>query len=191
MSAFEFVFGVIAIISSLALTQIITGVVAILRHKDRAGFSLVHALWMWIAFAVVVGNLGALWQAGAHPDWPAYRVLAWIASMTALYAFCALVVPEVHRGEALSLNDFHEREGRRYITAHNVFAAVALTMVATVSGVDAESAPNLLPALAGLVLGIAAFFTRGPVQLAATLLVALTATAFMLANISILSTGAQ
>ena len=51
MSAFEFVFGVIAIISSLALTQIITGVVAILRHKDRAGFSLVHALWMWIAFA--------------------------------------------------------------------------------------------------------------------------------------------
>ena len=191
MSAFEFVFGIIAIISSLALTQIITGVVAIIRHRDRGGFSLVHSLWMWIAFAVVVGNLGALWQVGGHPDWPNYRVLAWIASMTALYAFCTLVVPEVHRGEPLDLAEFHEREGRRYIVAHNVFTVVALVMVSTISGVDSESARNLVPAALGLGLGLAALFTRGTAQLAISGVLAVMATGFMLANLSILSTGAQ
>jgi hypothetical protein len=38
MTPFEFVFALISIITSLALTQIIGGVVAIIRRKDRAGF---------------------------------------------------------------------------------------------------------------------------------------------------------
>ena len=189
MTPFEFVFALISIISSLALTKIITGVVAIIRHRERGGLSLTHAFWVWIAFAVVVGNWGALWGARADPDWPAIRILAWIGSMTSLYAFCALVVPDVEGDAPLNLKEFHEREAGRYIIAHNFFALVALSLVLALDGIVAESIVNVGSACIALVLGTAAYFARGRPQLVITILLAILATMFMLANINILASG--
>lgn len=187
MTPFEFVFALISIITSLALTQIITGVVGIIRHRDRAGFSLTHALWMWVAFVVVIGNWGALWSVRLEADWPAFRVLAWLTSMTTLYAFCALVVPDVEPGTALNLQEFHERDGKRYIIVHNLFAVIAMFLVLTLGSPSAQ--PWLfLPPVAALALGTVALVTRGRVQLASSILLALMATAFMLSNVSVLST---
>ena len=186
MTPFEFVFALISIITSLALTRIITGVVAIIRHQDRGGFSLIHAYWMWVAFAVVVGNWGALWGAQADPDWPAMRILAWLASMTSLYAFCALVIPEAEPGKTLNLQQFHERDGRRYMIAHNVFALLALLLVVTLGGALAQSPANIVAPLVAFLLGMAALLTRGRWQLAVTFLLAILATVFMIANISLL-----
>jgi hypothetical protein len=189
MTPFEFVFALISIITSLALTRIITGVVAIIRHTDRAAFSLTHALWVWVAFAVVVGNWGALWDARSEPDWPPIRILAWLGSMTSLYAFCALVVPEVDRGARLNLQEFHELEGRRYIIAHNIFALLALALVLTLDGVTAESMVNVVSPLVAFGLGMAALLTRGWPQLIVSILLAILASLFMLASISTLSTS--
>ena len=190
MTPFEFVFALISIITSLALTKIITGVVAIIRHKDRAGFSLTHAVWVWVAFAVVIGNWGALWGGRTNPDWPAVRVLAWLTSMTSLYTFCALVVPEVERRTPLNLEEFHEQEGRRYIIAHNVFALLAIMLVLTLSGLTGSSMVDLVPPIIAFLFGTAALLTRGRTQLAASCLVAMVATIFMLTKTSILSGGA-
>ncbi len=187
MAPFEFVFALISIITSLALTRIITGVVAIVRHSDRAGFSLTHALWVWVAFAVVIGNWGALWDARTEPDWPAIRILAWLGSMTSLYAFCALVVPEVDRGAPLNLQEFHEREGRRYIIAHNAFALLALGLVLVLDGITPQSMVNVVSPLVAFGLGMAALLTRGRPQLIVSILLAILASLFMLANISTLS----
>ena len=184
MTQFDFVFALISIITSLALTQIITGVVAIIRHRDRGGFSLTHALWMAVAFAVVIGNWGALWGARLDPEWPPLRVLAWVTSMTSLYAFCALVVPEVERGTPLNLQQFHEQEGRRYIIAHNIFALIALSLVVVLSGVNEQSARNILAPIIAFGFGTVALLTRGRTQLAATVGVALVAFAFMIGSIS-------
>ena len=189
MTPFEFVFALISIITSLALTKIITGAVAIIRHKDRSGFSLIHALWMWIAFAVVIGNWGTLWAARIDPDWQPARVLAWMASMTGLYAFCALVVPEVERDAKLNLTEFHEREGARYILAHNLFALLAIVLVVTVAGVTPDTADKLVPAIFALVVGTVAWLTRGRLQLAASILLAVSAAIFMVLNIGIVADG--
>jgi hypothetical protein len=185
MTPFEFVFALISIITSLALTKIITGVVAIIRHQARGGFSLVHALWLWIAFAVLMGNWGALWGYRFNVDWHALRVLAWVASMTALYAFCELVVPEPARGKPLNLRAFHEQERRRYIGAHNGFAALAIALVVGISGLTAQSMRNFIPPIIALAFGTAALLTRGRAELIATVAVAVVATTFMLMNIDI------
>ena len=183
MTPFEFVFALISIITSLALTQIIAGVVVIIRHRQRGSFSLTHALWICIALAVVVGNWGALWGTRDDSAWPTIRIFAWLISMTSLYAFCALVIPEIDRDRPLDLNDFHEREGRRYIIAHNVFALLAATMAVLVSGVTVESRNFLLPSTIAFVLGTVALLTRGRVQLVATFPLAILALAYMLVNI--------
>jgi hypothetical protein len=185
MTPFDFVFALISIITSLALTQIIGGVVAIIRHRERGGVSFTHALWIWIAFAVLIGNWGALWGVRADPDWPPLRVLGWLMSMTSLYAFCALVIPDVDRGTALNLKAFHEREGRRYILAHNVFAALAVFLVLLISAGVSPPWGLLLPPIGAFALGVAALLLRGRPQFAATVLVAVLATLFMLANINI------
>ena len=187
MTPFEFVFALISIITSLALTRIITGVVAIVRHKERGGFSLTHALWVWVAFAVVIGNWGALWGARIDPDWPPLRVLAWLTSMTSLYAFCALVIPEVEQRKPLDLNAFHESEGRRYIIAHNVFAILAFVLVLSITGINAASMRHLIPSVAAFGIGTIALLTRGRPQLIATIALAVMALGFMIANLSILS----
>jgi hypothetical protein len=187
MTPFEFVFALISIITSLALTQLITGGVAIVRHRERGGLSIAHALWMWIAFAVVIGNWGALWGVRVDPDWPPLRVLGWLTSMTSLYAFCALVVPEVERGTQLNLKDFHEREGRLYIIAHNVFSALAICLVLLISGLSLDRMHLLLPPIGALALGMIALFTRGRLQLVVSILLAILATSFMLRNITIIA----
>jgi len=187
MTPFEFVFALISIITSLALTQIITGVVAIIRHRERGGFSLAHALWVWIAFAVVIGNWGALWEARLDPDWPPLRVLGWLISMTSLYTFCTLVIPEVVRGAALNLKEFHDREGRRYIIAHNVFAVLAILLVLLITGITSPAWDLLVPPVVAFALGTAALLTRGWPQLLASILVAILAGVFMLANIDIVA----
>ena len=186
MTPFEFVFALISIITSLALTRIITGVVAMIRHGERGGFSLLHALWLWIAFAVLMGNWGALWGYRELSEWPAIRVLAWLTSMTSLYAFCELVVPEVESGKPLNLRAFHEGERRRYILAHNFFAGLAFTLVIAISGLTSASMRMFVPPLVALALGMAALLARGRAELIATVLVAAVATTFMLMNMNIL-----
>ena len=184
MTAFEFVFALISIITSLALTQIISGVVAMIRRRRPGSFSLTHALWVWVAFAVVVGNWAALWGTQDQPQWPAIRVLAWLVSMTSLYAFCALVIPDADDGTPLDLTEFHERESRRYILAHNLFALVSAVMTILVSGFTAHSTLFLVPALLAVLFGTAALLTRGRAQLIATIPSVLLALGYMLINVA-------
>ncbi|HET9355861.1 MAG TPA: hypothetical protein VFO42_06825 [Sphingomicrobium sp.] len=188
MTPFEFVFALISIVTSLAMTKIITGVVAMIRYGDRSTFSLTHAIWIWTAFAIVLGNWGALWGARLDPDWPLIRVFGWLVSMTSLYAFCALVVPETEGSAPLDLKDFHERESRRYITAHNIFTLVAILVLLALSGVTAGAVPTIVFPFVALVLGIAALRSRGRLQLAASALTAVLATLFMVTRINLLST---
>lgn len=188
MTPFEFVFALISIVTSLALTKIITGVVAMIRYGERNSFSLTHAIWIWTAFAIVLGNWGALWGARLDLDWPLIRVLGWLVSMTSLYAFCALVVPEPEATATLDLKEFHDRESRRYITAHNVFSVVAIVVLLTLSGVTAGAMPTIVFPVVALVSGVVALVTRDKLQLAASVLTAALATVFMVTRIDLLST---
>jgi hypothetical protein len=49
MTSFELVFGLITIITSLALTHLLAGFVDVLRNAQRVRFSAPHALWAWSA----------------------------------------------------------------------------------------------------------------------------------------------
>lgn len=189
MTPFEFVLALISVITSLALTKIITGVVSIIRHNDRHDFSLTHALWIWVAFAVVIGNWGSLWGERSISDWHAFRLFVWLVSMASLYAFCALVIPDFEQGQRLSLKKFHERDAPGYIIAHNVFALMAILLLIAQGDFARQSALKFAPPVIAFALGTVAFFTRGRSQLAASILLSLLAVVFMFANISILSSA--
>lgn len=186
MTSFEFVFGLISIITSLAVTHLIGGLIAYVRHRAR--FSLRHALWSWTAFALVVANWASFW-ADRTVDWEPRAVLIWLALMISLYAFSAFTVPEIERGDKVDLVAFHESDSKRYIAAHVVFAAIVVTSFAINTATLADWLGASSFALVALVLTVAALYAR-PVWLQQAIAIALAAlgTFFMLVRLSLLGT---
>ena len=114
MNEFEFVFGFVTIISSLALTHLAASFVGLIRNFRQLRFSLLHAAFMWVAFATTVGNWGAFWGLQGIPAWPAWLVLLTIAAALSQYVFCALVSPPVGEGK-FDLVAWDERSRTLYI----------------------------------------------------------------------------
>lgn len=185
MTSFEFVFGLISIITSLAVTHLIGGLIAHVRHRAR--FSLRHALWSWTAFALVIANWASFWD-DRTVDWEPRAVLLWLALMISLYAFSALTVPEMERGDKVDLVAFHESDGKRYITAHILFAVIVIVGFAINTATVTEWLSASSFALVGLALTVAALVVR-PVLLQQAIALALAAfgTFFMLVRLSILA----
>lgn len=131
MTSFEFVFGMISVITSLALTRLLGGCVGLYRHAERIRFSWRHGFWTAMAFMLLVGNWAQFWRLHDIQAWRALDVISPLVFVGVLYAFCDLVMPdEPGDGQLLDLRDYHARQGRRYKTMHLVFATLALLVIA-------------------------------------------------------------
>lgn len=131
MTSFEFVFGMISVITSLALTRLLSGCVGLYRHAEHIRFSWRHACWTAMAFMLLVGNWAQFWRLREVLAWGPIHVLEQLVFVGVLYAFCDLVMPdEPKQGELLDLRDYHARQGRRYKTMQLVFSVLALLVIA-------------------------------------------------------------
>ena len=131
MTIFEFVFGMISVITSLALTRLLSGCVGLYRHAAHIRFSWRHASWIAVALMVLVGNWASFWQRRDWQVWGPLDVLIPLVFIGVLYAFCDLVMPdEPKEGQVLDLRDYHAQQGRRYKAMHLVFATLALLVIA-------------------------------------------------------------
>ena len=179
MTAFEFVFALMTIVTSLALTHMLTGLVRALQNAERVQLSLVHGLWAWFAMLLAIGNWASLWGMRSIELWPAWTVLLCVTVMISLYVVCALVTPEFHGTSKIDLNDFHRRESRRYASAAAIFFGLAITANTALGGVGffAGWVHDNLISVAGLVLSLVACFARNrPVQVIVASALALVAT---------------
>jgi len=131
MTFFDFVLGMISVITSLALTRLLSGCVGLYRHAGHIRFSWRHACWVAVALMVLIGNWASFWQRRDWHAWGPLDVLIPLVFIGVLYAFCDLVMPdEPKQGQVLDLHDYHARQGRRYKAMHLVFAALALLVIA-------------------------------------------------------------
>ena len=62
MTSFEFVFGMISVITSLALARLLGGCVGLYRHAEHVRFSFRHACWTAMAFMLLLGNWAQFWR---------------------------------------------------------------------------------------------------------------------------------
>ncbi len=128
MNAFEIVFTLMTMITSFALAHLLNGFVILLRNAKKVQFSIVHALWSWIALAVLIGNWASFWQMRSVETWPSVIVLLILATATIQYIFCALVTPEMPVDEELNLSDFHTRSHRQYTIAFMILLTLSLLL---------------------------------------------------------------
>jgi hypothetical protein len=131
MTSFEFVFGMISVITSLALARLLGGCVGLYRHAEHVRFSFRHACWTAMAFMLLIGNWANFWRFHEARTWGPLDVLIPLVFVGVLYAFCDLVLPEEPKpGEALDLRGYHVAQGRRYKTMQLVFSVLAMLVIA-------------------------------------------------------------
>lgn len=75
MTSFEFVFGLISVITSLALTQMLSRAFTLFRHADRVRLSWRHGLWVATAFMLLIGNWATFWKLRNRQSWSTLDVL--------------------------------------------------------------------------------------------------------------------
>jgi len=182
MTAFEVVFALITMITSLAVAHLLNGVAQVLRQSGRVRFSLPHALWVWIAFCGVIGNWASFWEMRAVESWPAWAVLLIVACLTIQYLFCALVTPEMPEQGELDLREFHARSHRGYVAALISLLVASQALNFSLGGADFYEHwwRDSVMTIAGFVLCVVALVFRARwIQIAAALILAGLLTYFM------------
>lgn len=182
MTTFSFVFTLYSVIASLSLAHMLSGLVAITRGRSHVRYSLAHALWIWAAFALVLGNWQSQWELREMQDWPAWSILILISNVVIQFVFCAYLTPEVKADEDIDLVAFHDCERRRYIGAFLTLIAVSFVynVAFGVSGAYGSWLRDNTLTLIACGLGLIAFFFNGRnVQVGVAFIVAVIATIFL------------
>jgi hypothetical protein len=182
MTAFELVFGLVTMITSLAISHLLNGLVIILRNAARVRFSVLHALWSWTAFSLLIGNWASYWEMRSVGSWPSWAVLLIVANFTIQYTFCSLVTPQTADGGSFDLEDFHVREHRRYILALIALLLASLVLNFALGGARFYQSwwRDSVLTIVALSLSIIALLVRARwVQIASAGLIAVVSTYFM------------
>ncbi|WP_158884101.1 hypothetical protein [Rhodanobacter sp. L36] len=189
MTSFEFVFGLISVITSLALTNMLGGAVSLYRHAERVQLSWRHGLWVAIAFMVLIANWAAFWKSHDQRLWSALDILIPLAFVSVLYAFCDLVMPDKTAEHAVvNLREYHLRKGGRYKTLQLAFAIMALILIAHREHTLAHWFGASKFAILAALIGALALRARSTwLDTATAIVLALLGIVFMIANLQLLS----
>jgi hypothetical protein len=191
MTTFSFVFGLYSIIASLSITHMLTGIVALTRGRGNVRYSLAHALWVWVAFAVVIANWQSQWALRGLDIWPAWSVLLLISTALAQFVFCAFVTPEVKADEDINLHEFHERERIRFISAFLVLIGIAILYNFSFGLTGAYNNwlyDNIVSLALGILAVVAISFRNRKIQTIIAIILALISTQFLITASHIVET---
>jgi hypothetical protein len=175
MGAFEHVIALLSFIYALALTHLLSGIVALIRADNRLKFSWIYAFWMLNAFIIIIANWISFWDLRSMPSWNMLAVAFLIVMAFANYLQAALVCPEVPREGAVDLAAFHEQQSRRYIGAFLVSGMLALAanvIFGNMLNVSEWSAQNLAVVPMVIAAALAALVRVRWVQIAMPIVIA-------------------
>jgi flagellar biosynthesis protein FliQ len=159
MGAFEHVIALLSFVYALALTHLLSGIVALIRADNRVRFSWIYAFWMLEAFVTIFANWISFWDLRTLPSWSVPAIVLTLLMAITNYLQAALVCPEVPAEGPVDLTVFHEEQSRRYIGAFLfscILALIANFVFGTLQGASEWGAQNLavLPMLVAAALAM-------------------------------------
>jgi len=146
VNVFEFLLVIVSIVLGLGITELLAGLVRILRGELVAG--KLHALWMFVIFQLQVQLAWGLWGLRSKVEWQYPEFLLLLLAPVLLYLAAAVIFPSVGADESL---DFHLMRRRRplfLLLAGYVFVAGLFSWLLFDEDLTLTSAIIRLPAVA-------------------------------------------
>lgn len=185
MGAFEHIIMLLSFVYALALTHLLSAIVALIRTGARLRFSWIFAAWMLNAFLTILADWISFWDLRSLPAFSIWTIFFTFLLAFVNYLQAALVCPEPAETGPVDLWHFHERQGRRYIgafLASGVMAFLANFIYGSLFNVMEWSAQNLA-VIPMIVIAVLALFLRGRRPQAALAILLLGVWAFYFADL--------
>src|SRR5882724_7921152 len=127
MNAFDHVLVLLSFVYALAVTHLLSKVVALYFARQRVKFYGLQALLMLNAILQVFFSWIELWPFRSTPNWDLFSIAIQFVYAVELYFLCSVAAPEAKDGEPVDLVAFYRREHRTY---YYLFLAAILTAIA-------------------------------------------------------------
>jgi hypothetical protein len=111
LDAFPYLSVLLSIILGLGLTQVLTAVGRLVRHRDRVRLDWLPLLWAAVLLVVYVQVWWSMFGLRYHRDWTFVAFLIVLAQTGTLYVMAAVVLPE-QLDEAVDLRMYYEHQHR-------------------------------------------------------------------------------
>jgi hypothetical protein len=112
MDAFSYLSVLLSIIIGLGITQILTAVGRIIRHRDRVRADWLPLLWAGVLLVVYVQVWWAMFGLRYVRAWTFASFIAVLAQTATLYLMAAVVLPEQVDDQRIDLYAYYERQHR-------------------------------------------------------------------------------
>lgn len=127
MSTFEYVSVLLAIVMSLALAHVLTGLAEVIRAK-KVRFSLLHSGYVGLILFCCVDYWFSMWYQRNLESWALWYVALLLLLAAILYVAAWLIVPDIEADGTVDLVAFDNVNRRKYIAALFVYIAVAVAV---------------------------------------------------------------
>jgi hypothetical protein len=129
VDAFSYLSVLLSIVLGLGLTQLLTAIGRLIRHRDRVRVHWLPLLWTGLLFLIYVQVWWTMYGLRLRPDWtfPAFGVV--LLQTALLYVMAAVVLPEQVEETGTDLGVHFDRH-------HRWFFAVFLTTLAVSAAKD-------------------------------------------------------
>lgn len=148
MNVFEFLLVIVSIVLGLGITELLAGLVRILRGELVAG--KLHSLWMFIVFQLQVQLAWGLWGLRSRPEWRYPEFLLLLLAPVILYLTAAVIFPSGGSDESLDIHLMRRRRPFFLLLTGYVFVSCLVSWFLFDDDLTLISALMRLPAAAAL-----------------------------------------
>src|SRR4051812_23106209 len=110
MDEFSYLSVLLSIIIGLGLTQLLTAVGRLIRHRDRVRFDWLPLLWASALLVVFVQVWWSMFGLRTFQQWTFPDFLLVLSQTCTLYLMAAVVLPEQVEGTTVDLAAHYERQ---------------------------------------------------------------------------------
>ena len=126
VDAFSYLSVLLSIILGLGLTQVLTAVGRVIRHRDRVGVDWLPMLWAGVLLIVYVQVWWSMFGLRELRSWTFVEFLVVLLQTVTLYMMAAMVLPEQIEESGTDLRAYYDRHHRWF------FAFFLATLVISV-----------------------------------------------------------
>jgi hypothetical protein len=146
VNVFEFLLVIVSIVLGLGITELLAGLVRILRGELVAG--RLHALWMFVILQLQVQLAWGLWGLRSKVEWQYPEFLLLLLAPVLLYLAAAVIFPGVETAERLDAHLIRRRRPLFLLLTGYLIVAALFSWVLFDEDLTLTAAIIRLPAIA-------------------------------------------